>query len=68
MCTFSAEVGPGFEQELLALEPLRADGLVEVKGTRVDVTELGQYFVRNVAMAFDAHLPQASARTFSRAV
>ena len=38
------------------LDELRADGLVELSGGTVQVTEAGRPFVRNVCMAFDARL------------
>ena len=42
--------------ELRALEPLAAQGLVVLHRDGVDVTPLGQLFVRVVAMVFDRHL------------
>ena len=42
-----------FSQAEPQLQPLRADGLVTVRGHRITVTELGQRFLRLVAMAFD---------------
>jgi len=49
------------------LEPLRAEGLVAIEGTRVTLTERGRPFVRLAAAAFDAYLAQGAAR-HSRAV
>jgi oxygen-independent coproporphyrinogen-3 oxidase len=60
---FEAEFGRPFaasySREWTALEPLLADGLVarSQDGSLV-VTPLGRLLVRNVAMAFDAYLPQ----------
>jgi len=70
MCNLQVDLGDEsrFAAELRALEPLAADGLVTREGARVRVTPLGRLFVRNVAMVFDAHLPQQGARPFSRAV
>lgn len=39
-----------------AIAALAGDGLVRWQGERLLVTELGRYFVRNVAMVFDAYL------------
>ncbi len=52
---------------LAALLPLAADGLVEVEGSRVGVTEAGRPFVRLAAAAFDVYLGTGAAR-HSRAV
>lgn len=57
----------GLEPALAALRPLAADGLVEVEGARVEVTEAGRPFVRLAAAAFDAYLGTGTAR-HSRAV
>jgi oxygen-independent coproporphyrinogen-3 oxidase len=59
--------GPEFTAEIESLRPLVADGLVEIDGAVVTVTERGRPFVRLVAAAFDAHLA-ASPRAHSRAV
>jgi oxygen-independent coproporphyrinogen-3 oxidase len=45
-----------FAAELAALEEHRGDGLVEVHPDRLVVTATGRLLVRNVCMAFDAHL------------
>lgn len=59
--------GPAFEAERKVLEPLAAEGLVHVEGDLIRVTEAGRPFVRLVAAAFDAYLPNSSA-AHSRAV
>jgi len=69
---FGRPFASAYARELARLEPLEADGLVlrEVDGS-VRVTPLGRLLVRNVAMAFDAYLPEqlrAGGRLFSRAV
>ena len=76
MCRFEVDLAPlaapaYFADALRQLEPLAADGLVEVAGSRVAATPLGRLFIRNIAMCFDAHLPAARQRggpTFSRTV
>lgn len=61
-----------FERELLDLRPLEADGLVTLDGARITVTELGQLFLRNVALPFDRYYRERraaggdSSKTFSR--
>lgn len=56
--------------ELEALKPLAADGLVEIDAREIRVTERGQFFVRNVALVFDAYHGSDSriAQSYSRAV
>jgi oxygen-independent coproporphyrinogen-3 oxidase len=74
MCNFRVDLGDGaatsFAAELPALRALERDGLIHLRGTRIDVTPLGRLFVRNVAMALDAHLaqPRDDKRLFSRTV
>ncbi len=68
MCYLDADLGAvcrreGFapdhlDAELARLAPLVADGLVEIRGRRLRVTERGRPAVRVVAAAFDAHLTQ----------
>lgn len=59
--------GPDFANELATLQPLACEGLVHIEGDLVRVTEAGRPFVRLVAAAFDAYLPN-SAQAHSRAV
>jgi oxygen-independent coproporphyrinogen-3 oxidase len=69
---FGRSFAEAYARELASLEALEADGLVVRAGDgSVRVTALGRLLVRNVAMAFDAYLPEqqrAGARLFSRAV
>ncbi len=44
-----------FAGELAQLAPLSADGLVNLLPDRIEVTELGQLFLRNVALPFDRY-------------
>jgi oxygen-independent coproporphyrinogen III oxidase len=67
MCDFAvdldAEAGPAyFAAELAALDGFAAAGIVRRHGRHVVVTEKGQPFVRLVAAAFDAYLPQNQKR------
>ncbi len=51
-----------FAPELEALAPLEADGLVERHGLRLQVTEAGRPFLRNVAAVFDRYLQARDGR------
>ena len=69
---FGRSFAEAYARELEMLEALEADGLVLREGDgSLRVTPLGRLLVRNVAMAFDAYLPEqqrAGGRLFSRAV
>jgi len=57
--SFGQELASTFAPELARLAPLEADGLVErAADGSLRVTALGRLLVRNVAMAFDAYLPE----------
>ena len=45
-----------FAAELERLEPLQEEGLVTVDDVGIQVTELGWFFVRGIAMVFDRYL------------
>jgi len=64
---FAVDFDDRFAGELARLQPLAADGLVELRPDRIEVTSLGRLLVRNVAMAFDAYLQRPGQR-FSRTV
>ncbi|MBK6733420.1 MAG: oxygen-independent coproporphyrinogen III oxidase [bacterium] len=53
---FGAPADRLLAEELKALPPLVEDGLVEVNDRGLRITDKGRYFVRNVAMIFDAYL------------
>ena len=58
-----------FAAELEQLRRLEQDGLVEIEPEAVQVTPLGWYFIRSVAMVFDRHLQADRARErFSRII
>jgi oxygen-independent coproporphyrinogen-3 oxidase len=58
-----------FGTELDTLRTLQASGLVEVQADAIEVTALGWYFVRSIAMVFDRHLQADRAREhFSRVI
>lgn len=50
------------DDEIAALEKLHADGLVEIQGRCINVTDIGRPLVRTVAAAFDAYLATGTAK------
>ena len=59
----------GTEAALEALEPMAADGLVELDDLGIRVTSRGRFFLRNLCMPFDSYLAQPSDRpVYSRTV
>lgn len=69
MCALRVDLGDvaDFAPELARLRDLQSDGLVQIDGASVIVTEVGRLFLRNVAAVFDARTAAASA-PLSRAV
>jgi oxygen-independent coproporphyrinogen-3 oxidase len=57
-----------FGDDLRALRPLEADGLVRLSDTGLDITEKGRLFLRNIAVAFDAYLAGEDELRYSRTV
>ncbi|MEK7684412.1 MAG: oxygen-independent coproporphyrinogen III oxidase [Verrucomicrobiota bacterium] len=57
-----------FARELDSLADLEADRLVRKTAGGLEVTEIGRLFIRNIAMRFDAYLPQEKERRFSRTI
>jgi oxygen-independent coproporphyrinogen-3 oxidase len=58
-----------FANEFTQLKPLQEMGLVEVTDTDIQVTAMGWYFVRGIAMVFDKHLQADKVRErFSRII
>ena len=45
-----------FAQELIQLEAMQAQGLVQLSESGIQVTDMGWFFVRGVAMVFDRYL------------
>jgi len=56
-----------FAQELDALKPLEADGLVSLASKHIQVTEIGRLLVRNVAVVFDTY-HHVQDKQFSRTI
>lgn len=69
MCRFETtwsgenEKLPNFEKVLERLMELESDGLVICSPEKVSVTDAGRPFVRNICMAFDAHLHRKAPET-----
>jgi len=60
-----------FADAFQALEPMAADGLVELSSAGLRVTPRGRFFLRNICMPFDSYLKADSAGTrpiYSRTV
>lgn len=57
-----------FADEIQRLLPLHEDGLLALNTTGFTVSAPGRLLIRNIAMIFDAYLPQASQRTFSKVI
>lgn len=58
----SDDLDTSFAHELHDLDGLVAAGMVRIDGRRISITEEGRPFVRLVAAAFDAYLPQNRSR------
>lgn len=56
-----------FAKEWAQLEPLSADGLLQLQGNRMQVQAPGRLLIRNIAMVFDAYL-QAEKHRFSQVI
>ncbi len=66
---FLIDFGRYFAPELEALRPLAEHGLVEFVDDGIEVTALGWFFVRAVAMVFDRHLQADRSRArYSRII
>lgn len=48
-----------FEPEIQSLAPMAADGLVTVSRHAIEVTPVGRFLLRNIAMSFDAYLGES---------
>lgn len=57
---FGIDFADRFKSELVALGPFEDDGLIEVSVEQLVVTELGRFFIRNIAMTFDDYLQKES--------
>ena len=51
-----------FETSLVDMQELVTDGIVEMTDTGLQVTKLGRFFLRNIAMQFDAYRERQAGR------
>jgi oxygen-independent coproporphyrinogen-3 oxidase len=65
---FGLRFAERFPRELEALERLRADGLVSVTPTQIEVAPRGKLLIRNVAMVFDRHRRPDEGSRFSKVI
>ena len=67
--SYLVDVPSYFAAELERLQRLAEQGLVELEPGAIQVTPLGWYFVRGVAMVFDRYLQaDASRERFSKII
>lgn len=64
---FGIDFATVYARELLRMQPLAADGLVELNADGLCVTDAGRLLLRNIAVCFDAHFA-AEPRQHARAV
>jgi oxygen-independent coproporphyrinogen-3 oxidase len=57
-----------FAPELEKLATLVEDGLVVANDLTLQVTDRGQFFLRNIAMIFDAYTGASSTSRYSKAI
>lgn len=57
-----------FQDELKKLKPLQQDGLLIRLPDEIYITNKGRYFLRNIAMVFDAYLQPENQKRFSKTV
>jgi len=55
---FEVDPRKHFETALADLEPMAADGLVEIDSGAIEVTATGRFFLRNLCMPFDSYLAE----------
>ncbi len=68
MCHLKLDLDEAYDAELKALQPMVADGLVELDGRHLTVTRLGRLFLRNIAQVFDARSSKAQVAKMAQAV
>jgi oxygen-independent coproporphyrinogen-3 oxidase len=59
---FGTPVGAALAESIERIAAFAAEGFVDVLPDRIQVTELGRFFLRNLAMELDAYLPRTSGR------
>jgi oxygen-independent coproporphyrinogen-3 oxidase len=56
-----------FAAELQALQPMQADGLLQITDAGIEVQSVGRLLIRNICMVFDAYLAQKT-QQFSKVI
>jgi oxygen-independent coproporphyrinogen III oxidase len=67
-CQLGLDFSNYFAAEIRSLDDLENDGLLTRDSEKIQITERGRLFIRNIAMRFDAYLPQETERRFSRTI
>jgi oxygen-independent coproporphyrinogen III oxidase len=67
-CQLGLDFSDYFAAEIRSLDDLENDGLLTRDSEKIQITERGRLFIRNIAMRFDAYLPQETERRFSRTI
>ena len=57
-----------FSQEMEELQPMQADGLINISNDTITVTPAGKLLIRNICMVFDAYLRAQKEQRFSRVI
>lgn len=65
---FNIDAKAYFAEEWQRLQPLAADGLLELSEHGLRVQPIGRLLIRNIAMVFDAYLPNMAQRRFSKVI
>ncbi|MBF0414320.1 MAG: oxygen-independent coproporphyrinogen III oxidase [Magnetococcales bacterium] len=64
---FAIDFEEYFNNELLALQPLAADGLIDMGHRSISVTPVGKLMIRNICMIFDRYLTSnTTKKSFSK--
>ena len=53
---FGIDFNSDFASEIASLRDMESDGLLKITPSRIDITERGRSFLRNICMPFDAYL------------
>lgn len=65
---FGVDAKAYFANEWQRLEPLAADGLIQLNENGFRVEPIGRLLIRNIAMVFDRYLPEMSTKRFSKVI
>lgn len=72
MCNFWVDLGEDgqarYASELEQLRPMEQDGLLKLHGNEITISDMGRFFIRNIAMKFDAYLNVNKTVKFSQTV